>query len=136
MNLPNHAVWWAQRTESARPRPSPEGQRRPPPAPRRDEADRPLRFTEIRKVQRSTAKVLEARAAGRLMHPNIVVVYEAGELQGLDLRPARRQFLGMAELAADEAAARALMEGDPLVKSGAVKAELRPFRIAFLRGRD
>ncbi len=38
--------------------------------------------------------------------------------------------------APDEAAARAYMEGDPLVKSGAVTAELRPFRIAFLRGRD
>jgi uncharacterized protein YciI len=38
--------------------------------------------------------------------------------------------------APDEAAARALMEGDPAVAGGFCRGELRPFRVSFLRGRD
>jgi uncharacterized protein YciI len=38
--------------------------------------------------------------------------------------------------ARDEADARAVMEADPAVKSGLQKAELSPFRVTFLRGRD
>lgn len=36
----------------------------------------------------------------------------------------------------DEDAARAVMEADPVVSSGVVVGELRPFRLAYLRGRD
>ena len=38
--------------------------------------------------------------------------------------------------APDEEAARAIMEGDPAVASGIVSAELRPFHVSLLRGRD
>jgi len=38
--------------------------------------------------------------------------------------------------AKDAAAARAIMEGDPAVASGIVSAELRPFHVSLLRGRD
>jgi uncharacterized protein YciI len=38
--------------------------------------------------------------------------------------------------APDEAAARAVMEADPVVAGGYVTAELRPFRVSLLRGRD
>jgi uncharacterized protein YciI len=37
--------------------------------------------------------------------------------------------------AEDEAAARAIMDGDPIAVSGLARLELRPFRAAFLRGR-
>jgi uncharacterized protein YciI len=38
--------------------------------------------------------------------------------------------------AADEAAARRLMEEDPAIASGIASGELRPFRVSLLRGRD
>ena len=38
--------------------------------------------------------------------------------------------------AEDEAAARRIMEEDPAVASGIATGELRPFRVALLRGRD
>lgn len=38
--------------------------------------------------------------------------------------------------APDEDAARRLMEEDPAIASGVVRGELRPFRVALLRGRD
>jgi uncharacterized protein len=38
--------------------------------------------------------------------------------------------------AADEAAARALMDADPAIASGLCLGELRPIRVSFLRGRD
>ncbi len=38
--------------------------------------------------------------------------------------------------APDEAAARRLMEEDPAIASGIATGELRPFRVALLRGRD
>jgi uncharacterized protein YciI len=38
--------------------------------------------------------------------------------------------------APDEAAARRLMEEDPVVAGGFARGELRPFRISLLRGRD
>lgn len=38
--------------------------------------------------------------------------------------------------AEDEAAARQIMEEDPCVAGGYVRAELRPFRVSLLRGRD
>jgi uncharacterized protein YciI len=38
--------------------------------------------------------------------------------------------------APDEEAARKLMEEDPVVAGGYARAELRPFRISLLRGRD
>ena len=38
--------------------------------------------------------------------------------------------------APDEAAARRLMEEDPVVAGGYARGELRPFRISLLRGRD
>jgi uncharacterized protein YciI len=38
--------------------------------------------------------------------------------------------------APDEEAARALMEEDPAIASGIARGELRPFRVALLRGRD
>lgn len=38
--------------------------------------------------------------------------------------------------AADEAAARRLMDGDPVVAGGFARGELRPFRVSLLRGRD
>jgi uncharacterized protein YciI len=38
--------------------------------------------------------------------------------------------------APDEAAARKLMEEDPVVAGGYARGELRPFRISLLRGRD
>ena len=38
--------------------------------------------------------------------------------------------------APDEDAARTLMEEDPAISSGFARGELRPFRIALLRGRD
>ena len=38
--------------------------------------------------------------------------------------------------AADEAAARKLMEEDPVVAGGYARGELRPFSISLLRGRD
>jgi uncharacterized protein YciI len=37
--------------------------------------------------------------------------------------------------AEDEDAARAVMAADPAVASGVMTAELRPMRVAFLRGR-
>jgi uncharacterized protein YciI len=36
--------------------------------------------------------------------------------------------------APDEAAARALMEGDPAIAEGFATGELRPFRVSLLRG--
>lgn len=38
--------------------------------------------------------------------------------------------------AANEPAARAIMEGDPAVQEGVFKAELHPMRLSFVRGRD
>ena len=38
--------------------------------------------------------------------------------------------------APDEQAARTIMEADPAISSGVVRGELRPFRVALLRGRD
>jgi uncharacterized protein YciI len=38
--------------------------------------------------------------------------------------------------APDEAAARKIVDEDPTVTSGIARAELRPFRASFLRGRD
>jgi uncharacterized protein len=38
--------------------------------------------------------------------------------------------------APDEAAARTLMEEDPVVAGGYARGELRPFRVSLLRGRD
>jgi uncharacterized protein YciI len=38
--------------------------------------------------------------------------------------------------APDEAAARRLMEEDPVVAGGYARGELRPFRVSLLRGRD
>ena len=38
--------------------------------------------------------------------------------------------------APDEEAARKIMEDDPVVKGGFANGELRPFRLALLRGRD
>jgi uncharacterized protein YciI len=38
--------------------------------------------------------------------------------------------------AADEAAARAVMEGDPVIAEGFAAGELRPIRVSLLRGRD
>jgi uncharacterized protein YciI len=37
--------------------------------------------------------------------------------------------------APDEAAARAIMEGDPAIAEGFAHGELRPFRVSLLRGR-
>jgi uncharacterized protein YciI len=38
--------------------------------------------------------------------------------------------------AADEPAARRIMEDDPVIAEGFAKGELRPFKLALLRGRD
>jgi len=38
--------------------------------------------------------------------------------------------------APDEAAARKLMEEDPVIAGGYARGELRPFRVSLLRGRD
>jgi uncharacterized protein len=38
--------------------------------------------------------------------------------------------------AADEVAARQVMEADPVVSGGFARGELRPFRLSLLRGRD
>jgi uncharacterized protein YciI len=38
--------------------------------------------------------------------------------------------------APDEAAARLIMEEDPVIAGGFARGELRPFRISLLRGRD
>jgi uncharacterized protein YciI len=38
--------------------------------------------------------------------------------------------------APDEAAARQLMDEDPVIAGGFARGELRPFRISLLRGRD
>lgn len=38
--------------------------------------------------------------------------------------------------APDEAAARKLMAGDPVIAGGFARGELRPFRVSLLRGRD
>jgi uncharacterized protein YciI len=38
--------------------------------------------------------------------------------------------------APDEAAARRLMDEDPVIAGGYARGELRPFRISLLRGRD
>jgi uncharacterized protein YciI len=38
--------------------------------------------------------------------------------------------------APDEAAARAIMEGDPAIAEGFARGELRPMRVSLLRGRD
>lgn len=38
--------------------------------------------------------------------------------------------------ARDEAAARRIMEEDPVIAGGYARGELRPFRISLLRGRD
>jgi uncharacterized protein YciI len=37
--------------------------------------------------------------------------------------------------APDEAAARAIMEGDPVISGGYARGELRPMRVSLLRGR-
>lgn len=36
----------------------------------------------------------------------------------------------------DEAAARQLMNDDPVIAGGSARGELRPFRVSLLRGRD
>jgi len=38
--------------------------------------------------------------------------------------------------APDEAAARRVMEEDPVIAGGYARGELRPFRVSLLRGRD
>jgi uncharacterized protein YciI len=38
--------------------------------------------------------------------------------------------------APDEAAARALMNEDPVIAGGFARGELRPFRVSLMRGRD
>lgn len=38
--------------------------------------------------------------------------------------------------APDEAAARRLMEEDPVTAGGFARGELRPFRVSFMRGRE
>ncbi|HSL97906.1 MAG TPA: YciI family protein [Candidatus Deferrimicrobiaceae bacterium] len=38
--------------------------------------------------------------------------------------------------AQDEAAARQIMEEDPVIAGGFARGELRPFRVSLLRGRD
>jgi len=38
--------------------------------------------------------------------------------------------------APDEDAARAVMEGDPVIAEGFARGELRPMRVSLLRGRD
>ena len=38
--------------------------------------------------------------------------------------------------AGDEAAARTIMDEDPVISGGYARGELRPFRLALLRGRD
>jgi len=38
--------------------------------------------------------------------------------------------------APDEAAARKLMDEDPVIAGGYARGELRPFRVSLLRGRD
>jgi uncharacterized protein YciI len=38
--------------------------------------------------------------------------------------------------APDEAAARMLMDADPVIAGGFARGELRPFRVSLLRGRD
>ena len=38
--------------------------------------------------------------------------------------------------ASDEAAAQRVLEADPVVALGCARAELRPFRLSLLRGRD
>ena len=38
--------------------------------------------------------------------------------------------------APDEAAARRIMDGDPVIAGGFARGELRPFRTSLLRGRD
>ena len=38
--------------------------------------------------------------------------------------------------APDEASARAVMDGDPVIAGGFAPGELRPFRVSLLRGRD
>jgi uncharacterized protein YciI len=38
--------------------------------------------------------------------------------------------------APDEEAARAFMEGDPVIAEGFARGELRPMRVSLLRGRD
>jgi uncharacterized protein YciI len=51
--------------------------------------------------------------------------------------PALRPLFGVAVFEAeDEAAARRVLEADPAVSSGLQAAELSPFRISLLRGRD
>ncbi len=51
--------------------------------------------------------------------------------------PALGPVFGVAVLeATDEDEARAIMAADPAVRSGLQTAELSPFRVSFLRGRD
>ena len=38
--------------------------------------------------------------------------------------------------APDEAAARRIMDDDPVIRGGYARGELRPFRVSLLRGRD
>ena len=38
--------------------------------------------------------------------------------------------------APDEAAARRIMDEDPVIAGGVARGELRPFRVSLLRGRD
>ena len=38
--------------------------------------------------------------------------------------------------APDEAAARRILDDDPVIASGYARGELRPFRVSLLRGRD
>jgi len=38
--------------------------------------------------------------------------------------------------APDEAAARTIMEEDPVISGGFARGELRPFRVSLMRGRD
>ena len=55
-------------------------------------------------------------------------------LVGTDARPTNT---GIAIFEApDEAAARRLMDEDPVIAGGFARGELRPFRVSLLRGRD
>jgi hypothetical protein len=38
--------------------------------------------------------------------------------------------------ASDEAAARPVMEEDPVIAGGFARGELRPFRVSLMRGRE
>ena len=52
-------------------------------------------------------------------------------------RPSGRRTPGIAIFEApDEAAARQIMDEDPVFAGGFARGELRPFRVSLLRGRD